>query len=110
MSVDRYGNHIGGSNTSRHQELRPDPRLFQVATRLDNPSATNITLPPESQHISTPSLPLVWKCLLTAYPNQELVSFFLQGLTEGFRIGYDYTLNTLKPARTNMESALPTQQ
>ena len=30
--------------------------------------------------------------LLQAYPNQELVTFFLQGVTEGFWISYDYTL------------------
>ena len=72
---------------------------------LNKPSPTNVTVPQEAQHISTPLLPQEWKRLLEAYPNQNLVTFFLQGLIEGFRIGYNYTLNTLKPARTNMESA-----
>ena len=72
---------------------------------LNKPSPTTVTVPQEARHISTPLLPQEWKHLLENYPNQDLVTFFLQGLTEGFRIGYNYTLNTLKPARISMESA-----
>ena len=79
---------------------------LQDWTRLNKPSSTDIMVPLEAQHIATPLLPLEWGHLLATHPNRKLVAFFLQGLTEGFRIGYDYTCNTLKPAKTNMESAL----
>ena len=79
---------------------------LQDWTRLNKPSSTDIIVPLEAQHIATPLLPLEWGHLLATHPNRKLVAFFLQGLTEGFRIGYDYTSNTLKPAKTNMESAL----
>ena len=79
---------------------------LQDWTRLNKPSSTDIMVPLQAQHIATPLLPLEWGHLLATHPNRKLVAFFLQGLTEGFRIGYDYTFNTLKPAKTNMESAL----
>ena len=76
---------------------------------LNKPSPTTDTVPQEAQHISFLLLPQEWKHLLETYPYQDLVTFFLQGLTEGFRISYNYTLNTLKPARTNMKSAFTHQ-
>ena len=63
-------------------------------------------VPLEAQNIATALLPLKWGHLFSTHPNRKLVAFFLQGFTEGFGIGYDYTFNTLKPAKTNMESAL----
>ena len=79
---------------------------LQDWTRLNKPSSTDIMVPLEAQHIATPLLPLEWSHLLATHPNRKPVNFFLQGLTEAFKIGYDYTSNTLKPAKTNMESAL----
>ena len=73
---------------------------------MNKPSLIDIIVTVDTQHIATPLLPLQWGHLLATHPNRKLVTFFLQGLTEGFRIGYDYTFNTLKPAKTNMESAL----
>ena len=73
---------------------------------MNEPSSTDIKVLLEAQHIATPLLPLEWGHLLATHPNRKLVIFLLQGLTEGFRIGYDYISNTLKSAKTNMESTL----
>ena len=43
--------------------------------------------------------------MLASYPEQDLIKFFIEGITEGFRIGFNYQCTTLKPARKNMESA-----
>ena len=45
--------------------------------------------------------------MFLGYPSQQGADdFLLQGLTEGFKIGYDYTSKTVKSAKTNMESVL----
>ena len=75
-------------------------------TRLNELSSTDIMVPFEAQHITISLLPLEWGHLLATHSNRKLFTFFLQGLTERFITGYDYTSNTLKPAKTNMESAL----
>ena len=47
----------------------------------------------------------MWKTYLSKYPNGQLVEFFLQGLTKGFHIGFDYaSAITVKSAKSNMES------
>ena len=48
----------------------------------------------------------MWESYLSKHPNRQLVEFFLQGLTKGFHIGFDYaSAITLKSAKSNMESA-----
>ena len=43
---------------------------------------------------------------LSQYSNQQLVQFFLQGISEGFHIGYSYhTGSTLKTAKKNLVGA-----
>ena len=47
----------------------------------------------------------MWKSYFSKYPIHQLVEFFLQGLTKGFCIGFDYaSIITLKSAKSNMES------
>ena len=47
-----------------------------------------------------------WRHLLRGYPNQDIVHFFLSGISEGFRIGYNYKEFTCKSAQTNLFGAL----
>ena len=60
-----------------------------------------------SQHNRyTPLIFTTWQQALLQYPNQQLVQFFLQGISQGFRIGYSYhTGTTLKAARKNLLGA-----
>ena len=43
--------------------------------------------------------------MLAAHPKQSLVKFFIEGITVGFRIGFNYQTISLQPATRNMESA-----
>ena len=42
--------------------------------------------------------------MLASHPDQVLIKFFIKGVTEDFRIGFNYQCTTLKPARRNMHS------
>ena len=57
----------------------------------------------------TVSIPLdlsAWCYLLRSYPDRPLVHFFLQGLSEGFRVGFDYQHTVLKSSRQNLASTI----
>ena len=43
--------------------------------------------------------------MLTTYPDRNLVEFFIEGIISGFRIGFNYTMTTLRSAQRNLESA-----
>ena len=63
-------------------------------------------MPPQACHITTPLIPPAWCCLLFSHPDRALVRFFIEGITQGFRIGHCPSLSSLKSARKNMKSAL----
>ena len=65
-----------------------------------------VCVQPEAQQITTTLIAQQWSLLLATYPDQDVAAFFLQGLTNGFRIGYQYGDNQLKSATRNMASAL----
>ena len=68
-------------------------------------------IPQSAQLIHTPLIFNTWQQALLQYPNQQLTQFFLQGISEGFRIGYSYhTSSTLKAARKNLVGARQHQQ
>ena len=68
------------------------------------PSVPQILL--SACQITTPlSLP-GWHNLLRGYPNQAVVHFFLRGISEGFRIEYNYKEFTCKPTRRNLLGAV----
>ena len=64
-----------------------------------------VLVPPEACRISTPLNASASSIYLWTYPYQELVQFFLKGITEGFRIGIDYCSLCLKSAQKNLEGA-----
>ena len=63
------------------------------------------TIPPSASKIHTPLNPQCWQNYLATHPNQELVQFFLKGLVQGFRIGFNNSINSLHSARKNLQSA-----
>ena len=50
---------------------------------LSSPWSPRIGMP-----CTYPLIPTAWGELLSSYPDQILVQFFLRGITEGFQIGY----------------------
>ena len=56
--------------------------------------------------INTPLIPARWQSVLEGYPLQPLVEFFISGISQGFRIGYEYGHRVLRPAYKNLNCAL----
>ena len=69
------------------------------------PNPVDIQVPPAACRITTLLHSDVWHHMLASHPDQNLIKFFIEGVTEGFRIGFNYQCTTLKPARKNMHSA-----
>lgn len=64
-----------------------------------------IHVPSTATAITTPLQTHIWQQLLANYPNQRLASFFISGLTNGFRIGY-FSDTRLSSAKRNLPCAL----
>ena len=60
----------------------------------------------EACAVNTPLIVPAWNQLLLHHQDRRLVQFFLQGVSEGFRIGFSSPLWKLRSARRNMPSAL----
>ena len=71
-----------------------------------NSPENSIQVPPQARRVTTPLILPAWRCCLLAHPEKCMVEFFLQGIEEGFHIGYCPLLAPLKPAKRNMRSAL----
>ena len=56
--------------------------------------------------ITTPLNAKNWALILSTHPNQELVQFFITGISEGFRIGFKSLPKPLKSAKHNLQCAL----
>ena len=56
--------------------------------------------------ISTPLSLSGWRLLLHGHQNWDLVHLFLIGISQGFRIRYNYRITTCKPAKQNLPGAL----
>ncbi len=46
-----------------------------------------------------------WDRCLANHPDQDYSAYLLQGMRDGFRIGFCYGMSTCSSARTNMQSA-----
>ena len=60
-------------------------------------------VPHAATHITIPLNPFVWQCLLSRYPDQQMVHFFVQGIQMGFQIGVVDVDSNFKSAK-NMHS------
>ena len=54
----------------------------------------------------TPLVAHRWESHLQNYPDRELAQFFLEGITQGFKIGFNSGSTTLKSATRNLPGAL----
>ena len=70
------------------------PWLSQWMAHLTGVSEV-VLVPPEASTISTPSHPQNWQALLEEYPHKPLASFFMSGISHGFRIGFNQSPNML---------------
>ena len=87
-------------------KLTDDCWLLQWSKLLQKAPLTP-KIPVEATGIHTPLVPAHWQQALRNYNlYKPLAEFFLQGITKGFRIGYDYDNGTLKSAHKNLSCAL----
>ena len=63
-------------------------------------------VPSVAATVTTPLNIHGWQARLMEYPNRLLVTFFISGLTQGFRIGFNQLPVMLKSARKNLDGAL----
>ena len=57
------------------------------------------------QKVTTPLKQEEWQQMLQSHPNQALVQYIMSGITQGFRIGFEYGKASCRSARCNMLSA-----
>ena len=62
-------------------------------------STTSWVVPGRLSQVHTPLMIGAWEKELASHPDQERVSYLLNGLRNGFRIGYNYKDNTCQPRR-----------
>ena len=63
-------------------------------------------LPLSCQTITTPLVDSEWERALADHPDRQFVDYILQGIREGFRIGFDHSRASCKSTGGNMQSAL----
>ena len=62
-------------------------------------------IPLTTRNVCTPLSAPAWHLMLQDHPNTHLVQFLLEGICNGFRIGFARSPESLKSARTNLEGA-----
>ena len=92
---------------SLHDDATPsyETWLAQWTKHLVGLSET-VVVPSVAATVTTPLNINRWQARLMKYPNRLLVIFFISGLTQGFRIGFNQLPAMLKSARKNLDGAL----
>ena len=68
--------------------------------------SSSILVPSGATAITTPLVQVQWQRYLSNHPNNTLVNFFISGISQGFRLGFNRPLSQLKSARKNLSSAV----
>ena len=67
-------------------------------------SSSEPCLPTSLSHIRSPLVPSEWQRGLANHPDSAFTAYILQGIIEGFRIGFNRA-HSLRPSKKNMSSA-----
>ena len=62
-------------------------------------------IPPEARTIVTPLSPRHWEQALANHPDRQFARYIVNGLRDGFFIGFQHDKASCRPATTNMQSA-----
>ena len=65
----------------------------------------DVWVPPEDTANTTPMNTAQWKKSLVKHPNRALVNFYISGISQGFRLGFNNPTFSLKSACRNLSSA-----
>ena len=69
------------------------------------PQSQAAQIPPEACTIATPLSPRRWEQALANHPDRQFARYIVNGLRDGFRIGFQHDKAHCRPATTNMQSA-----
>ena len=67
----------------------------------------SLELPALLKHIETPVNLATWERAMLSHPDRQFTNFILKGLSEGFRVGYQYDTAELKQEGKNMPCSNP---
>ena len=89
------------------QDILTDTTWFEKWLRIPAARAVAFKIPSSAYAISTLlSLP-AWMDMLASHPNhQQLVHFFLEGISNGFQLGFYHGQFTLKSTGRNLPAAI----
>ena len=84
-----------------------DPQPYQYTAHLLALDGYRPINPPDHSvsEISTPLNIIAWERALADHPDKLFVQYLIQGLKNGFRIGFDRSNHFCKPAKKNLFSA-----
>ena len=86
------------------QSTLPDAIWLEKRVKImANP--IRMKLPPSACLISTPLSVPAWTKLFDTHSNRQLVQFYLDGITNGFWLGFNHTDSNLKPVQSNLPLA-----
>ena len=88
------------------QDILPDTTWLKRWQKIPAASTAAPEIPPSACVTSTPLSPRAWTEMLASHSNQQLVCFFLDGISNGFRLGFNHTQSTLKFAGKNLLAAM----
>ena len=88
------------------QDILPDTTWLKRWQKIPAASTATPEIPPSACVISTLLSPRAWTEMLASHSNQQLVHFFLDGISNGFRLGFNHTQSTLKSAGKNLPAAM----
>ena len=68
-------------------------------------SAAGVVVPREAREVRTPLVKEEWARCLEDHPDSRLRSYIVNGIEQGFRIGFQHATRRCKRAKRNMQSA-----
>ena len=101
--------HAIQSKVSLMHTLEPIPVPYTVwlkSWKDHLPERTSLQIPLTATGVQTPLIAQKWESYLEDYCNHELVQFFLEGITRGFKTGFNPSTITLKSVTRNLPGAL----
>ena len=88
----------------RDTKLMPYPQWLQQWLGHLTPLPLFSKIPLQASYIRTPLIHAIWLHHLQHHPHQDLVQYFLQGISTGFRVGFDGSHT--HSAKNNLQSAV----
>ena len=86
-------------------DSNPYPYTWDLIALASQPRPIVKSLPSAITRITTPLNYEAWELCLSTHPDKQLVNYILDGITHGFRIGFNYAAHRCTPATNNLPSA-----